>query len=410
MKISYSILATAVLLHATATAAQAEDTPKLTFNGYGTAGVVRSDEDRADFTSSVLAPDGAGYTRDWSPEVDSRLGLQLTADLPPRLTGILQVITEQQHDGDYDPTVEWANLRFNVTPALTVRAGRMVLPTFMASEFRKVGYANPWVRPPQEVYRVIPVTSVDGIAVAYRARFDGSTNTLQATYGGRDAEFVGGEIEARNGLTVANTLEWGGTSLFASYNRTRLRSEAFSPFFDPFRRFGPDGRAIADRFDLDGKRFELIAAGARHDAGDWFAMGEWMRARNDSILGDSHGWYVTGGYRHGTLTPYVTVARLHFDSDTSHPGLPLADLPPEAVQAAASLNAGLNLLQQAVAAEQKSVSVGLRWDFARSAALKLQYDRLDLGEGSAGVLANPQPGFEPGGSVNLFSITVDFVF
>jgi hypothetical protein len=54
--------------------------------------------------------------------------------------------------------------------------------------------------------------------------------------------------------------------------------------------------------------------------------------------------------------------------------------------------------------------VGVRWDFIRNAALKVQYQYLDLDDGSPGVLTNTQPGFEPGGSVNLFSAAIDFVF
>lgn len=56
------------------------------------------------------------------------------------------------------------------------------------------------------------------------------------------------------------------------------------------------------------------------------------------------------------------------------------------------------------------MALGARWDFTRNAALKVQYDRVELDDGSPGVLTNLQPGFEPGGQVNLFSVTLDFVF
>jgi hypothetical protein len=42
--------------------------------------------------------------------------------------------------------------------------------------------------------------------------------------------------------------------------------------------------------------------------------------------------------------------------------------------------------------------------------LKLQYDHTDLGAGSPGTLLNIQPGFRPGGTVNLVSIAVDFLW
>jgi len=40
----------------------------------------------------------------------------------------------------------------------------------------------------------------------------------------------------------------------------------------------------------------------------------------------------------------------------------------------------------------------------------VQYDRIELGSGSPGTLVNLQPSFRGGGSVNLVSITIDFVF
>lgn len=395
---------------ATTAIGQSQDTPNFSFDGFGTIGVVRSNEDRADFVSNLFAPDGAGHTREWSPEVDSRLGLQLTANFTSRLSGVVQVVAEQRYDESYEPTVEWANLKFDITPNLSIRAGRMIQPSFMVSEYRKVGYAIPWVRPPEEVYRIIPVTNIDGIDLSYRSHFNGFTNTLRGTFSRKDVKSVdGSETKARDGLTITNTLEWGSTSLLASYGTFRLTIEDLNPLFDAFRQFGAEGEAIADRYDVDGKRFDVYTIGARHDAGDWFVMGEWARSDSRTFISDSRGWYVSGGYRYGALTPYLTLARVQVTSNTSDPGLSLAGLPPPLAGQAAGLNATLNEMLGS-AAQQKSLSLGTRWDFTRNMALKAQYDYMDFDSGSPGILTNTQPGFRPGGSVSLFSVTLDFVF
>lgn len=400
----------AILFQATTANAQLEDTPNLSFDGYGTVGVVHSNEGRADFVSNRFAPEGAGHTREWSPEVDSRLGLQLTANLTPRFSSIVQVVAEQRYDDTYKPAVEWANVKFDITPELSVRAGRMVLPSFLVSEYRKVGYATPWVRPPDEIYGLSPVTNIDGIGVSYRTHFAAFTNTLRASYGRQDAKLPGGvEAEARGAVTVVDTLEWGATSLFAQYSSGHVTIDAINPLFDAFRQFGPEGEAIADRYDADDKRVGIMSIGARHDRGDWFVMGEWARSNSRTFIGDTRGWYVTGGYRYGSVTPYVTLARVRVASNTSDPGLSLAGLPPPLAAQASGLNAALNELL-GTAARQKSLSLGVRWDFTRNAALKAQYDYLDLDAGSPGVLVDQQPDFRPGGSVSLFSIALDFVF
>ena len=403
-------LAVAVLVHPAAAEADETGESRFTLNGFGTLAVVHSDEDQADFVSNQLAPDGAGYTRAWSPEVDSRFGLQLTAKLTPRLTGVLQLITEQRYDESYTPSVEWANLKYDITPDLSVRVGRMVLSSFMVSEYRKVGYATPWVRPPEEVYSLVPITNFDGIDFSYRTRFDGFTNILRGSYGGKVEKLPdGSDVTSRSSVTLTDTLEWGATTLFASYHRTRLTIDAINSLFDAFKPFGPEGDAIADRYDVDDKLFEDKTVGARYDPGDWFVMGELTHSNSKTFAGDIRSWYLTGGYRFGAVTPYVTLARIRIVSSTSDPGLSLGGLPPPVAAQAAGLNAVLNGLLGS-AAQQKRVALGVRWDFARNAALKVQYDWLNLDDGSSGVLLNTQPGFEPGGRVDLFSVALDFVF
>ena len=63
----------------------------------------------------------------------------------------------------------------------------------------------------------------------------------------------------------------------------------------------------------------------------------------------------------------------------------------------------------ATVADQRSMSVGARWDFMKNIALKVQYDHTRIGAGSSGTLTNIQPGFVSGGTLNLFSIAIDFV-
>jgi hypothetical protein len=93
----------------------------------------------------------------------------------------------------------------------------------------------------------------------------------------------------------------------------------------------------------------------------------------------------------------------------SDPGLPLAGLPPPLAGFAGGLSAGLNAILQAIP-DQRTVSLGARWDFAKHVDLKLQFDHTRIGADSTGTLINIQPGFRPSGTVNLFSATIDFVF
>jgi hypothetical protein len=67
-----------------------------------------------------------------------------------------------------------------------------------------------------------------------------------------------------------------------------------------------------------------------------------------------------------------------------------------------------NLLASLV--DQRSVSVGARWDYRPYAALKVEVGRIDVGAGSFGTFTNRQPGFERGGEATILGISTDFVF
>ncbi len=392
--------------------ARADDTdkPMFSLNGFGSLGVTHSSERQADFTSNPLKPDGAGVNQSWSADVDSRLGAQLSVNLSKQLSAVVQVIAEQRYDNTYIPIVEWANVKYQVTPDFSVRVGRIALPLFLAAEYRKVGYAFPLARAPIEVYGTVPISNSDGVDASYRLHLGDVKTTIQSFYGGTDFKFKdGGSANARGLWGISNTTDYGSVSVRLSYLRSNLSVDLVRPLFDGFRQFGPQGAAIADRYDAQNTPVTAVSLGASYDPGNWFVTGEWGKLKTNSFLGDKTAWYASAGYRIGNFTPYLTYAQVKADSNTSDPGLNLAVLPPYLAGPAAGLNAGLNTVLGLVAV-QTSTSVGVRWDFMKSAALKLQYDGIHPGTGSPGTLINPQPAYRSGGTANVWTAILDFVF
>jgi predicted porin len=261
-----------------------------------------------------------------------------------------------------------------------------------------------------EVYGRVPVSASDGVDMIYRLHRGEFTHAIQANYGGAERELPGGggTVEAKQAWGVTYTVEYHATTVHLAYQRPTLDLDGDDALFDGFRLFGPQGNAIADRYDVDHKPMSIVAIGATYDPGKWFLTAEWTRTENRSFIGNGTSWYVSGGYRLGKFTPYIAYAASDADN-LSDPGLDLSGLPPSLVGTAIGLNAGLNeLLGKKVV--QKTVSVGARWEVTRNAAVKLQLDHTRIGAGSSGWFSNIQPGFQPGGSFNLFSATVDFVF
>jgi len=386
----------------------AEESGALKINGFGTLGVVHSDNDKADFVTTIVESRGAGYTHSWSAAVDSRLGVQLSYLPTEKLSAVLQVIAEQRDDGVIRPDVEWAYLQYDITPDLSVRLGRTVLPIFLHSQYRKVSYANHWVRPPPEFY-VVPVNTSDGISVLFNHRFGEVNYTLNGVWGQGDQDQAGDiRSEAKNTRVIANTFEYGHATLRFAYANTDLTAKKVNELFDAFRVFGAQGAAIADKYNFDDKMVRNITVGGSYDPGSWFVMSEWLKSKSDSFLGENEAWYVSGGYRLGKFTPYLTYSQTRSINDSNEPKLNTASVPPFLTGLAIGLNGVLDALTRPV--DQKTISLGTRWDFAENAAFKVQYDHINLGDNSSGTLANVQPDFKLGGTVNLLSLVVDFTF
>jgi opacity protein-like surface antigen len=394
-----------------AEAAPVIDFPNWTFGGYGTLGVAHSSERNADYTANVINPGNLGATRRYSADVDSRLGAQLGLNLDRQWSATVQVVAERNLQNSYRPSVEWANVKYQATPDFSIRVGRIALPTYLASDYRKAGYALPWARPPVEVYGALPVSNSDGVDLSYRWSGLGLQNHTQAFYGRTEVRIDGraSHANARQLAGLTNTTTSGALTVRASAMTADLTVDLGRPLFDAFRQFGSQGAAIAERYSLDHKRVAVGNLGASYEPGNWFIMSEISRLNARSFLGDKTAFYASAGLHLGNFTPYMSYAKVKSSDAARRQNLDLSRLPPQAAPSAAFLNSQLNGLLSTIAIQQ-TVTAGLRWDFLPDRALKIQYDRLLPQGGSSGTLNHVQPGFESGRPVHVIGIALDFVF
>jgi hypothetical protein len=379
-------------------------------SGFGTLGVVHANTDTADFSDSVLKAHGAGASGRWSGDVDTRLGVQVDVALLPQWSAVLQVVSEQQYDNSYRPHVEWANLKYQVTPDLSVRVGRMSLPVFMAAEHRKIGYIYSAVRQPTEVAGGLPITSSDGADLSWRWRTGELRHTTRFQFGRADMSLAADtRLRAHRIMGLSHTVDVGSFNVRASAIGGDVTVNLADQLFGALKQFGPAGVALADRFSVDNKHFSLVALGMEYDPGDWFVNIEGGRQRSQSVLGTNVAMAVGAGYRWRNVTPYIGYSTVHAQNENTTAGLPLAGLPPQLAGAAAALNGGLNQLLITMP-EQSTISIGTRWDAYENIALKLQFERVTPHGRSRGTLINPQPAYVSGRTINVTSVALDFVF
>lgn len=333
---------------------------RIKLNAFGTLGLARSSETRADYTFDNLQPFGAGGHRNPSPDVDSRLGAQLTATLSPELKAVVQVVAEYAWDGSYRPSINWANLSYDWGPDLRLRVGRIGLASFIASDSRRVGYSNVTARPPIEVYRLLALRESDGIEFAYRLRTGDFKHNLSALYGKRTVTNTRGQhVHSHDVRGLFDTVELGDLTLHAA---VQLRN-------------------VDNQNPPLGKFYSL---GFNYEPGPWFISSEWVRAINFDAKGlevTRDAAYVLAGLRVGRFTPFASISELRPRSATG--------VPPVA---------------------QRSYAGGLRWDFQRQMDLKLQWDRVQLADNSYGTLQNVQPGTPRGGRLDVLSVCLDFFY
>ena len=393
------------------------DSSMFNFSAFGTLAKVHSSEEQADFTSSYFKPDGAGHSDNWALDVDSSIGAQIQFRPTSTLSAMVQVIAQQDYNDTWHPHLEWAYINYSPTRELSLRAGQIELPSFLFSDTINIGYSMPWERAPVELYHLIPITHNDGIDLDYRLNTGSVLQTFSLVYGRDDprlphdvgiAPVTGGTAHGRNMWLVGDKIEYGAATFHAAYQSINATISSFSPLFDALSQFGPEGESLAAQYTPVGKHVNFYGFGAQYDPGQWFVAGEWGEINFHSMLGETKAWYLSGGYRFGQVTPYLTWGGSSVLSNTSTHGIDTSMLPPQYAYEAMALNAGLNAAL-ASASDETTLSAGLRWDFYRNLALKFQYDHIRMGADSHGLLINLQPGYQYGGVVNLMSVSLNFV-
>ncbi len=411
---NFSLRSAAALLcwFVAATLARADEAPPsgLRLSGFGTLGYVHSNERQADFSAGVFTPGAAGASGAWSADVDSRLGLQADWLLAPQWSAVVQLVSERSLLNGYAPQVEWANLKYQLSPDLNLRLGRIALPLLLVGDYRKAGYALPWVRPPVELYAAIPLTSSDGIDASYRWASGDISHVTQLFYGHADRGIqpqLRAKAQAMTGLS--HTASSGPLTLRLSAMTMRVSANLATTLFEGLRQSGASGAALAQRYALDNSRTGALALGLSYDSCEWFVNAEAGSLISHSLLGHRSAAYLSGGLRYGDWTPYLSYAAAWANSATSTSGPEMLRRDAASLAAAARMNGGLNYLLSSVP-HQHSVTAGLRWDVASSSAIKLQYERLMPVSDSRGTLINTQPEFRSGHAIGVLSVAVDFVF
>jgi hypothetical protein len=408
------ILASLLALPLFAPVAQAQDNA-VKISGFGTAAVTTSDDDRAEFARPNQA---SGAADNFRTGIDSNLGLQADYTVNEWLSLTAQGLVRKDAEEHFGAELSWAFAKFRISDELSVRVGRVGLPIFMISDYRNVGYANTMLRPPAEVYSQVPFNSVDGADITWRHDLGNTSLTTQFAAGTTKAPIGNFHARGKDILALNLVAENGPFTVRVGHARTRITLDdqpLLNTLVGSLRAAGagyrlPQLTTLADQVEAKGAKGTFNSIGLTADWNNFVLQSEFAKRKTETYINDTTSWYVMGGYRIGKFLPYYTRSELKVDSTINNtvPTACPAGFPAACTPTLQQLRAGVSRVAVSGVGqgEQTTDTIGVRWDFHQSAALKVQIDRIK--PTGNGLFVNAQPGFS--GPVTVGAVALDFVF
>jgi len=393
---------------------------EIRLSGFGTLGIAHVD-----------APDGWAFKRDITQatsgsrtraDLDSRLGLQINYAPIQQFELVTQVVaTRRSPAARQSDAVEWAFAAWRPDADWTLRGGRVNADIFLLSDYRNVGFAYPFVRPPGELYALLP-RSLDGVDVT-RGWNAGGAQWRARIFGGRAITFADDasrlDLRPTYGATISR--EADGLLIRASAVRTRVSNEiaTVAPLLDALSAVAalpvPDVAAQAadlrDRSGVRGAQLTYLSMGARYESKDWLSSAELVRVSGHPSISYTAG-YASLGRRFGSLTTLATVSEVKSASPAlTAPQWGTALAPfvgPALAQQSQFLADTATASLNNVRLSQRTWSIGTRYDLDSSWALKVQWDQVRVNANGAGLWGGSR-GPDPA-RARIATFVVDFVF
>lgn len=332
------------------------DEQDITINGFMTFAMERMSRVEDAATGETLVYQYEVGNEDWNLNRLTRAGVQINGRISDKAKAVVQLLGRASDN--FNAEVQWAYVSYDINDSLTARAGRLMLPFYLHSQYTQVGYAYPWVELPSEMYSVIPMDTYEGIDLTWNFNTGAINNSVNVFWGGMDVPLESVVFEGRNQHGINITSNLGNWTGWYSYTNGEVSVDLSNTLENAY-----GVPAIASSgLNMDHNYVYFTGLGLQYDNGSLFVMGE--RGRLD--MSSPANWfptldslYVTAGYRLGKLTPHLTWSRIeHSSIDDVDTGNPLAGV--------------ATVLFQSFGDQQKSWTLGTRYDLTPGVSLKAE--------------------------------------
>jgi hypothetical protein len=363
---------------------------------FGTFGIARSSRHTPFYRTNSSYQYGVDDS--WSARLDSKIGLQVTVNATDQLAFTGQVLARRNGGDEFEPELTWGYARWRPDEHFEVRLGRFRQSLFLITDSYDIGYSQPWVRPPVELYNLAGEgSSVDGIQVRYRTPLWGMNLNVDAHVG--QSETHRPTYDMKNTTNAGLSFALIDPHLTLKFSLIQANTQLSSARVNSITTLiAEQSKAVAAEYATDAMSDQRYGAlGLRYEKNDWLVMAELATTElHRKSLPNQLAGYVTVGHIFGNWTPYTTYAK----------GRVIGSLTEDRLTGAASTAA--NALLKARNINQQTLSAGVRWDVLPGIAIKAQFDYVRPENGAYGLQMAPLPANVS--HLNVASLVMDWTF
>ncbi len=354
-------------------------TAEIEFSGFlsvGAGQVISNNTKTHDDTFIADYSNAGKYESNTSFRPDTTAGIQAQSHLLENISMNTQIIG--QGNDNFNAELDWLYLTYEFHPSAFLEVGRKRLPLYYYSEFFDVGYAYVWVRPPVDNY-TWQINHYNGVSLRQHFDINDMSGDITLYYGREDSKDNPILGELYKSAVDETWREMYGVVFSLSESIWDIRLNFLNGRNDRTLygyKINPSTGEIVESEDtqLTFKDYEFTNYGAslNLDTAYGFLLTEY-NIRNREKDPQIQTYLVSIGARWNTWALHLTFSEFKQDKE----------------------NNGNK------AEEHNTKSIGVRWDFHTSAAVKLQFDHFD----DTGGL-----GYEVGGDSQTVSTSLDMVF
>jgi hypothetical protein len=283
----------------------------------------------------------------------------------------------------------------------------MRFPTAMYSDILQVSYSYNWVRLPEAVYGILPLTSYCGMEYNYQKTYHNVEYRFKL-YGGQSEDTMEGndigsyKIKLDHMIGANLHILVDDFEIRLGYTRTDITidSTVINYYFNHALqnpKLTPKEISLLRQYDPQEKMTQYFSLGFKYEQQELYLLGEYILINLNNIISDNYAGYLSLGYHLGAFTPHITYAKV---TGTSNYHGEFKD---------PILNARLTEMANRTLNAQENITLGVRYDWKENIALKVQYDHIREQDEGRGLSIHDESPRIPD-TIHLFSFSMDFIF